>query len=227
MNPGPMTFTAQNIPLVMDGTKTNSRRIMRVQPVGLPEGAYIDPYNHDYTKFTAWTKDNKMCNDQRGNVKNTCHWKPPHQPGDIVYAAEGYEAVDYNSIITRTFWFYYSEDQMKSLRKVTLTDAEWEKFINRKGDPFKNLGGRFMYKFLARSWYEILDVRAELLLDVSEEDAKAEGCTDELTGDYGEYMDSLFPYRTNFFRLWLSIHGNLDNKWVWAYTFKRVEKPED
>ena len=94
-----------------------------------------------------------------------------------------------------------------------------------------------MYKSLARTWLEILDVRAERIQDISEEDAIAEGCKGSAYSSIIDdpealngWRNTLTTSRIQFMKLWNSIHGPdawKDNKWVWAYKFRRCEKPED
>jgi hypothetical protein len=84
-----ISFRSEFIPKILNGKKTQTRRLIKPQPGSLPEGAYCDPYrgeNKPFTHFTFWTKENKMCL-PIGNVKikgkETCHWNPPFGvPGD-------------------------------------------------------------------------------------------------------------------------------------------------
>lgn len=89
----------------------------------------------------------------------------------------------------------------------------------------------FMRRAYSRITLEITEVRVERLNDISEEDAKAEGCSRKVwitspfsagalnaRGKYGTCRDS---YRD----LWESINGADSwavNPWVWAITFKRL-----
>lgn len=80
----------------------------------------------------------------------------------------------------------------------------------------------FMPRWASRILLEITDIRVERLQDISESDAKAEGCrcnkdTCAETG-YGNYRDS---YRA----LWESINGKGSwdtNPFVFAISFKRI-----
>ena len=78
--------------------------------------------------------------------------------------------------------------------------------------------GRFMFKWQARLWLKVTEVRAQRVQDITEADAVAEG-----VGFWG--CDTV----QHFSDLWDSINGNIhpwsNNDWVWAYTFKRIEKP--
>ena len=217
MKPKPMTFTPDNVRKLMADPplKTQSRRIMRVQP-----------------KYCQLLRDGRLeCSEDGGFDQDVTYIKPPHQPGDIVYVAEGYQ-ID---------WYFggaiggvysadnkpFSDPSATGTTEVYLSDQEWKKLINRKGNPCKRLAGRFMYGSLARTYRLIKDVRAERIQDISEEDAIAEGAI-------RNYIDEPFKgcllAKKSFEYLWNSIHGPdawKDNRWVWAFTFKPIEKPRE
>jgi hypothetical protein len=68
----------------------------------------------------------------------------------------------------------------------------------------------------------VTDIRVQRLHDITEDDAKAEGC-DPVTHDDGAV--DCGTRKTTFANLWDSIHGRaswLDNPWVVAITFERA-----
>ena len=74
MKPKPMTFTPDSVLKIMADPplKTQSRRIMRVQP-----------------KYCQLLRDGRLeCSEDGGFDQDVTYIKPPHQPGDIVYVAE-------------------------------------------------------------------------------------------------------------------------------------------
>jgi hypothetical protein len=90
-----------------------------------------------------------------------------------------------------------------------------------------------MPRWASRITLEITGVRAERLNSISEEDAKAEGM--ELTGWRPTYSDPdsggevWTPY-DNFAQLWESIYGEgswKENPWVWVIEFKRMEASDE
>ncbi|MDE2106938.1 MAG: hypothetical protein KGL39_57520 [Patescibacteria group bacterium] len=72
-----------------------------------------------------------------------------------------------------------------------------------------------MPKWACRTWLELIEVRIERLLDISNEDAEAEGCQSR------EGFEAFEVYA----ELWESIHGegswNTD-PWVWVLGFKKL-----
>lgn len=101
----------------------------------------------------------------------------------------------------------------------------------------------FMPKASARLWLEITDIKIERLHDISEEDAKAEGCKHaydiyqkgvvfEMTSGEGGIIHNARSFRRGFLLLWKSINGEASwnaNPWVWVISFKVLSttgKPE-
>ena len=46
MRERPIIMGADSVRAILDGRKTQTRRVIKPQPIHMPEGAYIDPYNH-------------------------------------------------------------------------------------------------------------------------------------------------------------------------------------
>lgn len=83
--------------------------------------------------------------------------------------------------------------------------------------------GRFLPGFLRHLMPEttILDVRAERVQDISEEDARAEGCS--LPKGYEELCMISGGHQAVFEDLWNETHGPCAwhrNDWVWVYTLE-------
>ena len=129
---------------------------------------------------------------------------------------------------------------MKHRLKYVATDKA--PYYTENGDPhwWNKRPSIFMPRWAARTWLEILGVRAERIRDISEEDCIAEGVRDVsggyATANFGLFIDKKTGYKSGeyakdvFPRLWNSIHGPdawKRNDWVWAYKFKRREKPEE
>lgn len=89
----------------------------------------------------------------------------------------------------------------------------------------------------SRITLEIVGVRVDLLQDISEEDAKAEGMQFHNGGEVGHSgyrHDVNYGYvfgtaKDAFAVFWNSIHGDgawENNPWVWVIEFKRIEPEE-
>ena len=198
IKPKPVVFIPDSVLKIMADLKTNSRRIMRPQPDYFIQGRpykQIDPGVATYKKI-----------------------KPPHQPGDIVYVAEGYQ-IKWKVPYADEVFGYYRADDRYFLKY--LTEHELKLWLARK-KPYAKTSGRFMYRSLARIYLKILDVKAERIQNISMEDCVAEGIQAKL----------MFTWTTikPFKNLWNSIHGPdawERNDWCWCYSFKRCEKPEE
>lgn len=123
--------------------------------------------------------------------------------------------------------WYFSEDASRIYSPCHRTGApRWEKRL-----------ARFMPKQYCRMFKEITAIRAERLQDITEMDAKQEGATKApypFTIVHDRHVepniDTSLTYRGGFVSLFDKIHGKslwLDNPWVWVYTFKNIDKPQN
>ncbi len=85
----------------------------------------------------------------------------------------------------------------------------------------------FMPRWASRITLEIVSVRVEGLWDITEEDAKAEGCDTFYRDAFSETPDQLYiSARDEFTALWDFINGKkhpwLSNPWTWVIEFKRI-----
>jgi hypothetical protein len=140
---------------------------------------------------------------------------PQYQVGDHLYLCEPYQISRGLGLTCRVSVEYLDNDKCCH---VELTKAEYKKWDDRKF-PFRKTSSRFMYKSLARTWFEVTDVRVERLQEISLLDIKAEGIF--ITGR---------GYTKRTFDKWIELWDSAskikwaDNPWVFCYTFKRIEK---
>jgi hypothetical protein len=126
----------------------------------------------------------------------------------------------------------------KEFNEMPNLDGILKRFPNQEGCPYGAPGDRLWVRetwavqheydaFLTKRigdliLLEITDVRVQRLLEISEEDARAEGAIGALNDSVGYNWCA----REAFAALWESIHGPGSwevNPWVWAITFRRLE----
>ena len=211
-------MTARNVPKVMDGTKTQTRRIESVLR-GLQDV-------HDSVDGMERLKDKD--GDLFFQIGRDALY-PKYQVGDLLYIKEALEN-------DGGFATYKCDEYQVPSQKPNYVVREWK---SDDGNPWKNsvIPARYMPRSAARTFIEITDVRCERIQDITESDAKAEGAN----RPYGRSPDAYdkyatpegigFSHKLGFQKLWNETNGKdawERNDWVFAYTFEVVkESPND
>ncbi|EAZ4936077.1 hypothetical protein [Salmonella enterica] len=218
-----MIFNGEMVRAILDGRKTQTRRIMRNQPAGdTPETPVM-------VRKKNWAF--QWYDDRYG--ESGFFPCPFGQPGDRIWVRETYQGplFDYEHMEA------YLEDSSEFEKPEFCVYRADGKPAPEFYDADDNLHccwrpSIHMPRWASRLTLEITDVRVERLNDISQEDAQAEGM--ELTGWRPTYSDpdSGGDYQTpydNFAELWESIYGEGSwqaNPWVWVIEFKRIEGGE-
>lgn len=219
MKERPILMTPGNAQKCHDGTKTQTRRIMKVQP---DDDAKILMGELGASHGVAY-----IGNAQSGGLVTRVQ-SPFGIVGDRLWVREnGWERPARTSKMLRDgadTWerFYFD---------ALLDSGEAEEL---KGYGFKRRPSIHMPRWACRTVLEITEVRVERVQDISEEDAKAEGVTRIDHGreyyfsamrdepDHRNWVDPTDAYK----ELWESITGAGSwglNPWVWVIEFKKVE----
>lgn len=202
----PILFRAEMVRAILEGRKTQTRRILVPQPTDLPAGAYCDPYNKNPEHFTFWTADHKMILGPGGNIKGTAHWRCPHGiPGHTLWVKETYlKRLNGEGII------YRADLDPVEAAGVGAMYGNWKPSI-------------FMPRWASRINLKIESIRVERVRDITEEDAIAEGV---LT--LGGLMLPESPVK-KFERLWDTMRAGTEfawacNPWNWVITFPKHQQ---
>lgn len=225
MKERPIIFSAPMVPALLDGTKTQTRRVAKGRhPIGFLGGSdqiddpacwgwfFDGPEQHGYAVLARGLNERW----DGGRVSIPC---PYGEPGARFYVKER--------------WDYFGGDEYIYQREPGAVMYEADCDLTQIGRRWRN--PMFMPKWAARLWYELTDVRAQRVQDISEEDARAEG-VDALDGllDEAEICRlaklagcMATDNRSWFAAAWEMIHGRgawERNDWVWALSFRRVER---
>jgi len=187
---------------ILDGRKTQTRRIVKPQP----------EYSHGMGKWVLYPKQHPTV---YADLINAFKYCPYGQPGDVLWVKETYSVLEPEHIISGRMKdrFVFKAD-MK-----TKESEEIRQELIKCGYPYKWKSSRFMPKEACRIKLLIEDIRVERLQDISEEDAMAEGviATPYFSWETG-YIDS-------YHELWESINGKGSwdaNPFVWVIKFKKL-----
>lgn len=198
----PILFSAPMIRALMCGTKTQTRRPLKPQPIPNP----IQPESLEFNgrrgfrahMWEPWAKGHPS-----PGYKHLSIACPYGQPGDLIWVREAWRTTE-------------SIDHCAPRNIVSGACIQYEcGGTNLVGDNCDHLFGAgryrssiFMPRWASRITLSITDVRVERLWDISEADAVAEG-----VASVAEYID-----------LWKLINKSWDaNPWVWCLSFSVIK----
>ncbi|HBZ0094182.1 hypothetical protein OW893_05220 [Klebsiella pneumoniae] len=241
-----MIFNSEMVRAILDGRKTQTRRIMKVQPESNQLGLLLitDSTKHSDIGKYHWAESNATGNHVRSKLfsspfgavgeriwvretwatlgnEDGCYvdWEDNLCKGDERSAARIYRASCEQRPGDYGLWSIPDDAYWKPHTKEHKFEGAWRPSIH-------------MPRWASRILLEITDVRVERLNAISEEDATAEGVppAGSLLPDYpGTFLTPKGDFATAkvaFQRLWESIYGEESwkaNSWVWVIEFKRVE----
>lgn len=223
-----ITFTKAMVQAERAGRKTETRRLTGLKKVN----EQPDEWLFSRFRFNAQGLEavfTSLVADSKDVVIVPC---PYGKSGDRLYVKESLW-IDNNycpGLNWGTTVRVYAADERSSYE---------EHFV--KSDASQLVTGRFMYKEMARTWLEVVEIRVERLRDITKQGALAEGIPyydDEVLGRrYKDYSQSSRGYghpdhdypttafaQTSYLTLFASINKKAPpNPWVWAVKFKRLE----
>ncbi|HBS2860666.1 TPA: morphogenetic protein [Klebsiella variicola subsp. variicola] len=205
-----MIFNGEMVRAILDGRKTQTRRIMAPQPADdIERCIFPNP------EAIGWKSS--LRHKHGSTTAHFCHYG---KPGDCIWVRETFQGP------------LFDYDLMDSYCKDP-TPFEKPEFCVYKADgvpapEFYDADDELhccwrpsihMPRWASRILLEITNVRVERLKSISDSDAIREGC---ITANMksGDCVADVFA------RLWASIYGAESwnaNPWVWVIEFKRVE----
>lgn len=194
----PILFSTQMVHAILEGRKTQTRRIIKPQPDD--DGLWnhtlrpmsIDP-RYDMEGWWGTT-------DGTGESKQ---YKCPYgQEGDKLWVRETWQVTDF---------LHRDDENYGYIFKASENGSEWE----ANDESWTWRPSIFMPKKACRIFLQVTGVRVERIQSISYQDCLAEGIKDGI----GHNAD--LAYR----KLWESINGDcswISNPWVWVISFMRV-----
>lgn len=209
----PIIFSGPMVRAILEGRKTQTRRILKPQP--------SSPFGSIFCDDSKWWTGDSLT----GALIETL--RVPYAIGDRLWLREAcfaQSSPDGEGVA-------YPAD--RSWRIIDHTKEATEKWLDllyyrrRNDDGFEGSTGKLvppihMPRWASRITLALTDIRVQRLHDISEDDAKAEGC-DPVTHDDGAV--DCGTRKTTFAYLWELIHGPgswRGNPWVVAITFERA-----
>lgn len=204
-------FNAEMVKAILDGRKTQTRRI--VKNVMLDNGIWLKKPTKTRSGTTTHVLD--------APKHNLC---PLGKIGDRLYVRETWMPDAPRDGTWGDVEFYGCKDSQLSMIPERFRKSEY--CIHRASWDGDELIGWtpsiHMPRWASRITLEITDVRVERLNDISNDDAKSEGCW---YGRGGGTPDKALTPSDQFPTLWEEIYGDgswSSNPWVWVIEFKRI-----
>jgi len=222
-----MIFNGEMVRAILDGRKTQTRRIMKVQP---------EPSKSRPGDF--WFSSKKL--ESMVHVSDLAPGNSPIADCHLFFQEHccPFGTVGDRIWVRETFSGHYlDDDQIQDIKDGRDKASDLCEYRADYPNNAQALEGWtpsiHMPRWASRITLEITGVRVERLNSISQEDAQAEGM--ELTGWRPTYSDPdsggevWTPY-DNFAQLWESIYGEGSwkaNPWVWVIEFKVVRNVQD
>lgn len=224
----PILFSPAMIRALLDGKKTQTRRIVKADFHHGPGMAKITPINNEFL-LERWPEAERSFNNFGRCDRIRC---PYGVPGDRLWVRETFGVWRKTSVYCDEF-----EVGKEATRGMTLVEHEAEYGHNDLNIAYRAdaddegpwYPSIFMPRWASRTTLEITDVRVQRLKDISEEDALAEGIVWRTGPRYSASDDHNMEWDrpTDAYReLWESINGEGSwsaNPWVWVVEFRRVD----
>jgi hypothetical protein len=222
MKERPILFSSPMVRAILDGQKTQTRRVVKPQPaagcsyvingagthalhfagerwptVGLPALVPPTPRSADHTLACPYGK-----------------------AGDRLWVRERYAKGGPHGVQFFADWEACGADPIDTFHELPTDETRWRPSIH-------------MPRSVSRILLEVVSVRVERLHQVTNDGARAEGVIPDLydqdtgapTPNGGWYSEEVRDYLAPFAELWAAINGEASwdaNPWVWVIEFRHI-----
>ena len=202
----PILFNTEMVRAILDGRKSCTRRIIKLQPD--EKHTYPLGFVNDSTEIKDVGSFGFGTSEYVGSIQ---YVKPPYQPDDILYVRETWCKDKYRYMYRAN----YSENE-KFYHGGVEEKVKWHPSIH-------------MPKEAARIWLKVTDVRVERLQEITIDGIRREGLS-----SIAVYAGDMEIALKEWELIWnstikkpdLNLYGWNANPWVWVIEFERCEKPK-
>lgn len=229
-----MIFNAEMVRAILDGRKTQTRRIMAPQPADdIERGIFPNP------EVIGWKSSRR--HKHGSTTAHFCHYG---KPGDRIWVRETWGVVSHAFSDDGLMIDWVPDRPATAIHEMPFGNGYYSGYAIYAADGDFTWGdddgyedGRSCWKpsihmprAASRILLEITNVRVERLNSIHDVDAMREGIQNLTTCSHSDFgipgvVNAQHPVRA-FQLLWESIYGEegwKSNPWVWVIEFKRVE----
>ncbi len=206
MRERPILFSGEMVRAILDGRKTQTRRVVKPTKQNATGFAIVDFDSHSVAVFNTF--EDSMSDEDGVEWPISC---PHGGPSDRIWVRESCLLPPY---VTQKMLREGADTWPEAIYYAD-GDIEWAKEHGWKSTPSIH-----MPRWASRITLEIQNVRVERLHDITGEDAVAEGAPIDLSKCPRD--EAVCWFRD----LWIDINGEESansNPWVWVIEFERVE----
>lgn len=217
MKERPIIFSSKMVKAILEGRKSMTRRILKLQPTIKPEISM----NTKYGIIAIWPGESEF-------DYYDCHC-PYGQPGDRLWVRETWRIIAKpNAYEDAIYGIQYKADGIVAFPDIPLfyhfkcleDNHTWHPSI-------------FMLRWASRITLKITNIRVERLQEITDEDCVFEGISHDttiITVHEFEELNTMTTTRFAFKYLWNSIYKKNQpwesNPWVWVIEFEKETEDE-
>lgn len=214
----PIIFSYDNIPGILEGRKTQTRRAIKPQPWG------YDPF------FVPETGLWEFCDDQETDPKHHIFKCPYGIPGDQLWVRESWAQLSVRYVSVGDPEDGDSDAEIEEMDCIPSQEPLMGKTLYKADDPYAArwwFPSIFMPRWASRITLDVVKIRIQRLQDITREDCIAEGITDQIAYQAVRTprRDRLYAHAAAYADLWDSLNlkrgfGWDENPMVWVVEFK-------